>query len=47
MLRVTNGILIAGKIMGIGTFSWWWIIGIASACVICKILGDKVIETKD
>lgn len=49
MLRITNGILIAGKIMGIGTFSWWWIIGITSVYVIHKILGDKVdvhIETK-
>lgn len=50
MLRVANGILIAGKIMGIGTFSWWWIIGITLGGVICKILSDKVdiyIETKD
>lgn len=39
MLRVTNGILIAAKIMGIGTFSWWWIIGITLAGV---ILSNKV-----
>lgn len=42
MLRVTNGILIAAKIMGIGTFSWWWIIGITLAGVICKVLSNKV-----
>lgn len=50
MLRVTNGILIAAKIMGIGTFSWWWIIGITLGGVICEILSDKVdiyIETKN
>lgn len=49
MLRVTNGILIAGKIMGIGTFSWWWIIGITSVYAISKILEkvDIYIETKD
>lgn len=49
MLRIANGILIAAKIMGIGTFSWWWIIGIASVYVICKALGEKIdiyIETK-
>lgn len=49
MLKVTNGILLAGKIMGIGTFSWWWIIGITLGYVVCKTLGDKVdvhIETK-
>lgn len=50
MLRVTNGILIAAKIMGIGTFSWWWIIGILLGYAICKTLDEKIdiyIETKD
>ena len=42
MLRVTNGILIAAKIMGIGTFSRWWIIGITLAGVICKTSSNKV-----
>lgn len=42
MLKVTNGILFAAKIMGIGTFSWWWIIGITLGWVICKMLIDKI-----
>lgn len=43
MLRVTNGILIAAKIMGIGTFSWWWIIGIILLGVVHKWL-EKINE---
>ena len=34
MIKIICSILIAFKIIGIGNFSWWWIIGmIASYCV--------------
>ena len=42
MLKITNGILIAAKIMGIGTFSWWWIFGLTLGLVVSGILSDKV-----